>query len=340
MEGFDVFFSIISIIFFSQSLTADKKFMQTKDPNLYPAVKSKGNAAKVFFIFSCIRFVVGIVSICGIMGVFSMGADLFFEDRGALISLFAVSLISNVITFTIGVMSVMKYKEAQKLYSTLTPKPSAVNGGFNAVPYGNGANNNGTNYANPNNTGANYNNSNMQSAANAQSSYQNLHTNDPAQLRSSTGDQSPFEAPPPNYTRYNYGNTGGYQKGITIPIPHNDPQNNNPQNIRQNTSVQPVNRTEGYNPPPVNNSANVNKTEPKQYVSQMPEVTPFSASNPSTASSATQNAAAAPQKPVVPVVVPAPAEIKRETTVRCKHCGVTNKEGDKFCTFCGKSLSE
>ncbi|MDE6580619.1 MAG: zinc ribbon domain-containing protein [Ruminiclostridium sp.] len=314
--------------------------MQTKDPSLYPAVKSKGNTAKVFFIFSCIRFVVGIVSICGIMGVLTMGTDNFFEDKGAFISIFAVSLISNVITFTIGVMSIVKYKEAQKLYSTLTPKPGAVNGSFNSAHYGNGANNNGTNYANPSNTSYNTNNTG------AQGSYQvNVHTNDPAQLRSSTGDQSPFEAPPPNYTKYNYVNTADYQRGITFPI-QNNPQGSSPQNVRQSAPMRSESSTPSYNPPPnsssanVNNSAAVNNAKPRQYVSQMPEVTPLPASKPSAAANAPANTASAPQNPVVPVILPVPPEIKREATVRCKHCGVTNKDGDKFCTFCGKSLSE
>lgn len=339
MEGFDVFFSIVSIIIFSQSLTADKKFMESKDPNLYYAVRSKGTAAKVFFIISCVRFGISIVSMCSILGVFTMGADLFLDDMGAVISLLAVSLISNVITFIIGIMSLIKYKEAQKLYSTLPPKPAAVNGGSNAVPYGNGAANNGTNYANPSNTNYSTNNTG------AQGSYQvNVHTNDPAQLRSSTGDQSPFEAPPPNYTKYNYGNTANYQRGITIPIP-NSPQGS-PQNVRQGAPMRSEGSTPSYNPPPnsssanVNNSAKVNNAKPKQYVSQMPEVTPFTASKPSAAANVPANTASAPQKPAAPIVVPVAPEIKRETTVRCKHCGVTNKEGDKFCTFCGKSLSE
>lgn len=336
MEGFDVFFGIISIVIFSQSLKADDRFLKAKDPNLYPAAKSWGTAAKVFFAFSCFRLGFGIITICSLMGIFSIGTDSPFESMSAVISVFAVGLVFNVITFIIGVMSVMKYKEAQKLYPTLTPKPGAVNGGFNSAPYGNGANNNGTNYANPSNTSYNTNNTGAQ---------MNAHTNDPAQLRSSTGDQSPFEAPPPNYTKYNYGNTANYQRGITFPI-QNNPQGSSPQNVQQGAPMRSEGSTPSYDPPPnssssnINNSAAVNNAKPRQYVSQMPEVTPLPASKPSTSTNAPANTASAPQKPVVPVILPVAPEIKRETTVRCKHCGVTNKEGDKFCTFCGKSLSE
>lgn len=48
MQGFDIFFCVISIIFFSRSLSACKEFMQKKDPSLYSAVKSRGSAAKLF----------------------------------------------------------------------------------------------------------------------------------------------------------------------------------------------------------------------------------------------------------------------------------------------------
>ena len=341
MEGFDIFFCIVSIILFSRSLTACKEFLQKKDPSMFPAVKSKGSVAKVFFVITCIRFGLSMVSIVGFVEMFSFGEDSFYNNLGSVISVFIIGMIVNVITLIMGIITIMKYTEAQKAYAAIAPKVNGTVGGFNAaVPFGNTANNNGANYANPNNSnpnnynagGTGYNSANTNNRG-IQGGYQvNVHTNDPTQLRSTTGDQSPFEAPPPNYKNYSYGNGGQQAKP--------DPAYQNPP---QRTPQQPAN----YNKPAANKTpntniyANVNNTpnvgsEPKQYVSQMPESVPFGGTQPT----ANADASSVTQKPAIPAAVPVPSEIKREATVRCKHCGVTNKEGDKFCTFCGKSLSE
>lgn len=334
----------------------DKRFMETKDPNLFPDVKKKGNTAKVFFVISCVRLGFGIVILLSLIFVFSDAADFPLGNLSAGFSLLSFSNIFTLTTFIIGLNTVNKFKQAEKAYSELPSGSKGSVGGFNnanaygAFPAGgfnsannNGANNSqGTSFGSPN-TASNNNNTNTN--INPQSGYQsNLHTNDPAQLRSSTGDQSPFEAPPPNYYNYNYGSYGGNQQGR----PNAAPPYNNRQNGQQKASSSPsLNNSANHSQPSVNNSANAKKTEPKQYVSQMPEVTPFSETKPSTAAYAPANTAAvpqstvsAPQKPAVPVILPAVPEIKREATVRCKHCGVTNKAEDKFCTFCGKSLSE
>ena len=317
---------------------------------MFPAVKSKGSVAKVFFVITCIRFGLSMVSIVGFVEMFSFGEDSFYNNLGSVISVFVIGMIVNVVTLIMGIITTMKYTEAQKAYAAIAPKVNSAVGGSNAAtPFGNvgnagnAANNNSINYPNQGNTGYNaggmgYNGANANNTG-GQGNYQvNVHTNDPTQLRSATGDQSPFEAPPPNYNRYNYGNTGSYQQGRPSAPYQNPPQG---------TPVPPANNPAGYRQSPVsntadaNNTANIGKTGSNKYVSQMPEVTPFSGANPAAANTpAAQANTTVPQKPVVPVVVPVPPEIKRETTVRCKHCGVTNKEGDKFCTFCGKSLSE
>ena len=330
MEGFDIFFCIVSIIFFSRSLTACKEFLQKKDPSMFPSVKSKGSVAKVFFVITCIRFGLSMVSIVGFMEMFSFGEDSFYNNFGSVIFVFVIGMIVNVITLIMGIITIMKYTEAQKAYAAIAPKVNGTVGGFNAaVPFGNAANNNGANYANPNNYnagGTGYNSANTNNTG-AQGGYQvNVHTNDPTQLRSATGDQSPFEAPPPNYKNYNYGNSGQQAKPNHA---YQDPPQRTPQQPASSAS----NSASNYRQPFADNTpktvVNTNTDpQPKQYISQMPEVTPFSNAQPT--------ANTVPQMPAVPV----PSETKRETTVRCKHCGVTNKEGDKFCTFCGKSLSE
>ena len=336
MEGFDIFFCIVSIILFSRSLTACKEFLQKKDPSMFPAVKSKGSVAKVFFVITCIRFGISFVGIIGFAEMISFGEDSFYNNLGSVIAVFIVGFIVNIVTLVMGIITIKKYDEAQKANNAIAPKPNGAVGGFNAaVPFGNTANNNGANYANPNNYnagGTGYNSANTNNRG-VQGGYQvNVHTNDPAQLRSATGDQSPFEAPPPNYKNYNYGN--GSQQAKPNPAYQNPPQR---------TPQQPAN----YNKPAADKTpntniyANVNNTpnasaEPKQYVSQMPGAAPFVGTQPT----ANAPASSVPQSPITPAAVPVTPEIKRESTVRCKHCGVTNKEGDKFCTFCGKSLSE
>lgn len=354
MDIFSIFFGVISITFFFLSLKTDKKFMETKDISLYPSVKNKGRAAKVFFIVTCFRLGLALSSLFLFMTVANVAEST--EDNGSLtfqtvFPLFTVGGFFTLTTFIIGLSAVVNHKKAEKLYTELSSSNKAA-GGFNsfgsygAVPT---QGFNGANYNGVNNSGANFNNANQYKANNGNNgnlnyntppqggAQSNLNTNDPGQLRSSTNDQSPFEAPPPNYYNYNYGSFGGYQQGKPNAAP-----NNNRQSVQQKPVQQPVN-TAASKPSPVNNSSNVNKPEPKQYVSQMPEVTPFSASKPPAAAKApasTPANAAPPQKPAVPVILPVVPEIKRESTVRCKHCGVTNKEGDKFCTFCGKSLSE
>lgn len=378
MGGIGFILEIISIVFFTQSLNATKVFMQTNDPNLFASVKSKGTIAKVFFVIVCIRLgftlVIGVGALAILMGDNGITVDTV-ESMEALFAISSVGIVFSIVVFIVGVSAVVKYKQAQKTYSILAPKFNAMNKGFDAAnPFGdlptgnnggeNSRNDNGS-YSRTNVNNANFSGANPQAGVNTQSTPQNnFNTNDPTRLRSVTDDQSPFEAPPPVYTNYNYGNgnvNGSYRQMGTTPTPYN--RQNGWQYNRQNTYQQPVNNSSNYrqpakNPPnsqaaansvngqnlfsPANSApanqkntystaANAKITEPKQYVSQMPEVTPFSASEPSTA---------ARQEPVIPVVLPNAVEIEREPTVRCKHCGVTNKAKDKFCTFCGKSLTD
>lgn len=355
MDIFSIFFGVISITFFFLSLKTDKKFMETKDISLYPSVKNKGRAAKVFFIVTCFRLGLTLSNLFLFMTVANVAEST--EGNGSMafqtvFPLFTVGGFFTLTTFIIGLSAVVNHKKAEKLYTELSSSNKTA-GGFNSSgSYGAMPSQgfNGANYNNVNNGNANFNNANNNSGNNGSPNYNtgsqggsrsNLYTNDPGQLRSSTNDQSPFEAPPPNYYNYNYGSFGGYQQGRPNAAP-----NNNRQSVQQKPVQQPVN-TAANKPSPVNNSSNVNKPEPKQYVSQMPEVTPFSASKPSAAANvpastpvSTPANAAPPQKPAVPVILPVVPEIKRESTVRCKHCGVTNKTEDKFCTFCGKSLSK
>ncbi|MDE7281875.1 MAG: hypothetical protein K2N36_09085, partial [Ruminiclostridium sp.] len=315
MEGFDIFFCIVSIILFSRSLTACKEFIQKKDPSLFPSVKSKGSVAKVFFVITCIRFGISFVGIIGFAEMISFGEDSFYNNLGSVLGVFIIGLIVNIVTLIMGIISIGKYNEAQKAYNAIAPKPNGAVGGFSAaVPFTNTANNNGTNYANPNNYnagGTGYNSANTNNTG-ARGGYQvNVHTNDPTQLRSATGDQSPFEAPPPNFKNYNYGNGGNNSQQARPNVPYQNPP--------QRTSQPPAN----YNKPAANKTpntniyANVNNTpnanaEPKQYVSQMPEVVPFGGTQPT----ANAPANSVTQKPAIPAAAPVPPEIKRENTVR------------------------
>lgn len=361
MEGFGFFLEILSIVFFTLSLNASKVYMQTKDPKCYASVKSRGTLATVFFVISCIRLGVTLVTLVGSLAVLIENSDITADTVENLEAVFAISsvgIVFSIVVFIVGIAAVVKYRQAKKTYSILAPKLNAMNKGVDAAnPFGDlPTGNNGRNY-NGNYNRTNGNNANF-SGANKQANYQNnCNINDPAKLHSVSKDQSPFEAPPPVYTNYNYGN-GNRQAGTFPTAPYD--QLNNQQNSRtykqpasSSNYRQPANSQGATNsantPNPFspsdsvpafqknahNTSANVNITEPKQYVSQMPEVTPLSTPEPST----TANPTAAPQKPVIPVVLPA-VEIKRDPTVRCKHCGVTNKAEDKICTFCGKSLTD
>lgn len=362
MEGFGFFLEILSIVFFTLSLNASKVYMQTKDPKCYASVKSRGTLATVFFVISCIRLGATLVTLIGSLATLMGDSDITTDDIENLEAVFAIAsvgIVFSIVVFIVGIAALVKYGKAKKTYSILAPKYNAMNKGVDAanpfgdLPTGNNSRNYNGNYNRTNGNNANFSGTNPQVGINKQANYQNnCNINDPAKLHSVSKDQSPFEAPPPVYTNYNYGN-GNRQTGTFPTAPYD--QLNNQQNrsaYKQPASSsnyrQPANSqgaTNSANSPnpfspsdsfPANqktvygNTANANIAEPKQYVSQMPEVTPISEPKPS---------ATPPETPVIPVVLPT-VEIKRDPTVRCKHCGVTNKAEDKICTFCGKSLTD
>ena len=153
MLGIYIPLCIVSIIFFIPSLTTCKKFLQKKDPSMFPDVKSKGDVAWVLFAITCTGFVLFVMSIVIVSDTPPHEVDSFFTNLGSAISDLIVDLIVFIVTFVIGIMVLKKNKEAQKAYNAIAPKPNGAVGGSNAaVPFGNNANNVGANYANPNNT--------------------------------------------------------------------------------------------------------------------------------------------------------------------------------------------
>lgn len=338
MPVVDFILTLLTVVFSIQCISSANTFLKTKDPKVYVMAKNRSRTARVFFTLTCIKLVLGMLIIFYI-AILSSESEMY-DVIVSLISLFILSGFFTVAAFILGVAAIIKFRQAEKVYAALGPIPVS-----NAIPTNNMS---GTNYRNANYPASNNGPSNSYntSGSNDRGSYQpNVYANDPGQLRSSTRDQTPFEAPPPNYNNYNYGN-GSYRPPQTGGNAYN-----NSQNIRQKPPAQTQSNTADYSGPPFKENANTGKAEPKQHVSNMPEVKPLSEAKPVPSAAVPEKGDAAanppeampsaPERPAVPVPVipPAAYEIKKENVVRCKHCGVSNKEGDKFCTFCGKSLS-
>lgn len=298
----DFVFTLLSFIFFIQSISSSKKFLKNKDPRIYAAVKGRNGTVRVFFVMTCIKLFVGAALVIALINF--LLSEMRETDALYVVVYSVLSGGLTIISFILGIEAQKKFRQAKNTYDCLVPLPTQT--AFIGNP-------NSTNYY----------------SANKQGGYQqNMYTNNPTQLHSFTSDQTPFEAPP-NYNDYNYGNTSsGYMQPKTNAAPYN-----NQQYGQQKSFIQPESSTANYSKPPVNDFTSVKKSETKQYVSQMPEVKPFSETRSAVTASTPENITVVPQSS-------AAYGVKPKETVRCKHCGVSNKAGDKFCTFCGKNLSE
>lgn len=404
MEFVGVIFWICCLIFSIQTIVRCNKFLKTKDITLYENAKKAATKATAFFILECIQFFFLIIMLLILLSGVISGMDAFAsdEDTGYFILGAVFLFIVNTTGFIVGIFALVISSRAKKLYVELGGQAALIKAlQQKAAKKGTNAVNNGqfgqTILSALENTGKFV--ENATEPESNQSGYQPIYS-DPAQLRSMTDDQSPFEAPPeinqtymPNryvppqsnnpqsvnnqyygnpanqgYSQYN-GNTANptnqsysHNNGNTAnPTNQGFSQNNrntanSTQSLSQNNgnaANQSSQRVVGVPKTSADTIKTISDTVPaaavpiaaeqkKHYVSQMPDVplyTPSDSSKKATESIYASSAHTCANTPSITSNESDSFGVTRSTTIHCPHCGVSNKAEDKFCTFCGKSLT-